>query len=251
MPYIPAQSNARKNKYWAIVPAAGIGRRLGAKTPKQYQKLHGREVLAWTLQILIELDFMEKIILVLHPDDKYFSSYLEVEFPDVVVVNGGEERQHSVVNGLKYLETFASDDDWILVHDAARPCLLSEDLNKLLSHLENDEVGGILASPIKDTLKHSDSSLPTEGSLKITSTLNRNEYWLAATPQLFRFRMLLNALTKAQEAGQIATDEAAAVEALGLPVKIVEGRSDNIKITSTEDLALAEFLLKQLGKVNA
>ena len=245
MPDSSTKNEQQLNKYWALVPAAGIGRRLGAKTPKQYVKLHDREVLAWTLQTLSALEFLEKIVLVLHPEDNYFATYLDQEFPDVLLVTGGEERQDSVANGLEFLKELADDNDWVLVHDAARPCLLAEDVTKLVSSLKQDKVGGILASQVKDTLKRSDDSL------MVVDTLKRNEYWLAATPQLFRFSLLLDALTKAQESGLIATDEAAAIEALGLPVKIIEGRSDNLKITSHEDLVLAEFLLNKLGKINA
>lgn len=218
---------------------------MGAAIPKQYIKLHGKEVLAWTLEALIGLDFLEKIVLVLHPDDTYFSDKMSADFPDVLQVQGGEERQHSVSNGLNFLKNLAADDDWILVHDAARPCVKSDDIYKLLNELDDDPVGGILASRVRDTLKHADKSR------KVKSTLNRNDYWLAATPQLFRFKLLLDALNSVKESDQIATDEAAAVEAMGLPVRLVEGHSDNIKITSSEDLALAEFLLEQAGKVDA
>ena len=213
--------------------------------PKQYIKLHGKEVLAWTLEVLTSLDFLEKIVLVLHPDDNYFSEKMSADFPDVLQVEGGEERQHSVSNGLNFLKTLASDDDWILVHDAARPCVKAEDIHKLINELEDNPVGGILASRVRDTLKQADNSL------MVKSTLDRNDYWLAATPQLFRFKLLLDALNSVKASNQIATDEAAAIEALGLPVKLVEGHRDNIKITSSEDLALAEFLLEQAGKVDA
>jgi 2-C-methyl-D-erythritol 4-phosphate cytidylyltransferase len=245
LPESSTQTEQQKPKYWALVPAAGLGRRLGAKTPKQYLKLHGKEVLSWTLQTLTALDFLEKIVLVLHPEDNYFATYMAQEFPDVLLVMGGDERQDSVANGLEFLAGLADSNDWVLVHDAARPCLLAKDVNKLISCLKEDKVGGILATQVKDTLKRSDESLT------VVKTLKRNEHWLAATPQLFRFNILLDALTRAKKSGFTATDEAAAVEAIGLPVKIVEGRSDNLKITSQEDLALAEFLLKQLGKVNA
>jgi 2-C-methyl-D-erythritol 4-phosphate cytidylyltransferase len=218
---------------------------MGAAIPKQYIKLHGKEVLAWTLEVLSGLDFLEKTVLVLHPDDKYFSEKMAADFPTVLQVEGGEERQHSVSNGLNFLKSLAADDDWVLVHDAARPCVKSDDIYKLLNELEDDPVGGILASRVKDTLKQADDSL------QVISTLDRNDYWLAATPQLFRIGLLVDALNNVKETGQIATDEAAAIEAMGLPVKLVEGHSDNIKITSSEDLALAEFLLEQAGKVDA
>jgi len=121
----------------------------------------------------------------------------------------------------------------------------AEDIHKLINELEGNPVGGILASRVRDTLKQADNSL------RVKSTLDRNDYWLAATPQLFRFKLLLDALNSVKASNQIATDEAAAIEALGLPVKLVEGHRDNIKITSSEDLALAEFLLEQAGKVDA
>lgn len=245
MPDSSIQSSQQKHRYWALIPAAGIGTRMAAAIPKQYIKLHGKEVLAWTLEVLTSLDFLEKIVLVLHPDDNYFSEKMSADFPDVLQVEGGEERQHSVSNGLNFLKTLASDDDWILVHDAARPCVKAEDIHKLINELEDNPVGGILASRVRDTLKQADNSL------RVKSTLDRNNYWLAATPQLFRFKLLLDALNSVKASNQIATDEAAAIEALGLPVKLVEGHRDNIKITSSEDLALAEFLLEQAGKVDA
>lgn len=230
-------------KCWALVPAAGIGKRVGSARPKQYLKLHNREVLAWTLQTLTDLAYLEKIILVLHPEDTYFATSLASQFPDVIIVEGGDERLHSVANGLETLAQLATDNDWVMVHDAVRPCVLASDINKLFDSLQDDEVGGVLASPVKDTLKRSDSAM------QVTATMDRSQYWLAATPQLFRFSVLHKALSTALQNGFMATDEAAAVEALGLAVKLIEGRSDNIKITSPEDLKLAEFLLMQLGKV--
>jgi 2-C-methyl-D-erythritol 4-phosphate cytidylyltransferase len=155
LPDSSTQTDQQINKYWALVPAAGIGRRLGATTPKQYLKLHDREVLAWTLQTLTALDFLEKIVLLLHPEDDYFATYLAQEFPDVLLATGGKERQDSVANGLEFLKDLAVDNDWVLVHDAARPCLLAEDVIKLVSSLKEDKVGGILATQVKDTLKMS------------------------------------------------------------------------------------------------
>lgn len=244
MPDSLIKENQHKDKYWALVPAAGMGKRMGSKTPKQYLKLHDKEVLAWTLQTLSQLDYLEKIVLVLNADDNYFSDHLAQDFPEVSVVGGGEERQDSVANGLNYIKTLAKDDDWVFIHDAARPCLTRSDIDKLRNALLNNETGGILASCIKDTLKQADVEL------NVSSTLNRDEHWLAATPQMFRLGIMLDAYSKAAESKQRVTDEASAVEALGVPVKIVEGRSDNIKITSNEDLVYAEFLLKKLGMIN-
>jgi 2-C-methyl-D-erythritol 4-phosphate cytidylyltransferase len=235
---------SQKNKIWALVPAAGIGTRMGAGIPKQYIKLHGKAVLAWTLEVLLGLEFLEKIVLILHPEDTYFSEKMAADFPAVLQVKGGEERQHSVSNGLEFLKTLAADDDWVLVHDAARPCVKADDIYKLVQELQDDAVGGILASRVKDTLKHADDSQ------QVLSTVDRNDYWLAATPQLFRFKLLMDALNNVKKSKKIATDEAVAIEAMGQPVKLIEGHRDNIKITSSEDLALAEFLLEQTGRAD-
>ena len=229
----------QNQKYWGLIPAAGIGKRFGSVTPKQYLKVHDREVLAWTLQALTRLEFLEKIVLVLHPDDKYFSEHLTSQFPDLIIADGGEERLHSVQNGLQAIAGLADRNDWVLVHDAVRPCVTARDIHKLVTGLQNEAVGGVLASAVKDTLKRSDSDM------NIAATLDRTQHWLAATPQMFRCGILQKALTAAQQSGYIATDEAAAVEALGLRVRLIEGRSDNIKITTAEDLQLAGFLLQQ------
>ncbi len=223
--------------YWAVVPAAGIGKRMNSAVPKQYLKLNGREVLAWTLQSLQALDRLQGIVLVLHPHDEYYKQNLAAHFPQVRAVRGGDERIHSVLAGLEALDEQVDGRDWVLVHDAVRPCLRISDLQKLLKGLVDSETGGILASPVKDTLKKAN----TQG--QITQTLNRDEYWLAATPQMFRYQLLRTALQQALEAGVLVTDEAAAMERLGYPVSVVSGRADNIKITSAEDLSLAEFIL--------
>ncbi len=232
------------------MPAAGLGQRMKSDVPKQYQKLHGKEVLAWTLQTLCSLNYLQEIVLVLHPNDSYYNANLAASFPNVKVVVGGEERQHSVINGLAYLKNKAEAEDWVFVHDAARPCITQDDINWLKTELQNDEIGGILASKVKDTLKQ---AISVEKSIQhefhqVAVTLPREDHWLAATPQLFRFTILWDALTAQQTSGGIVTDESAAIEALDKPVKIIEGRSDNIKITSPEDIMLAEFILKQQGK---
>lgn len=226
-----------QQSYWAVVPAAGIGRRMNSAVPKQYLKLNGREVLAWTLQQLQALDSLKGIVVVLHPQDEYYQKNLADSFPQIRVVRGGDERIHSVLAGLEALNGQIDDRDWVLVHDAVRPCLRLADLQNLLMELINNETGGILATPVKDTLKKADS----QG--QITQTMNRNEYWLAATPQMFRYQLLRTALQQALEAGVLVTDEAAAMERLGYPVSVISGRADNIKITSEEDLSLAEFIL--------
>ncbi len=239
MTELTSASNLKPSKYWAIVPAAGVGKRMGAALPKQYLKLNGKEILVWTLSLLSELDFLEKIVLVVNPEDDYFSENLASDFPNVLLVDGGAERLNSVAKGLDALSKLASDKDWVLVHDAVRPCVRKMDINNLLEKLSSNQVGGILASPVKDTLKRSDSAM------HVTETLDRTQHWLAATPQMFRYGLLQKAIDAAIVSSYQATDEAAAIEALGLPVQLVEGHSDNIKVTSKEDLALLEFILQQ------
>lgn len=234
-----------KQAFWAVVPAAGIGRRMNSAIPKQYLRLNGLEVLAWTLQRLQSLSCLQGIILVLHPQDEYYKTYLAERFPAVRCVPGGNERVHSVLAGLQALSEHLADNDWVLVHDAVRPCVALSDLSKLTRELADDAVGGILASPVKDTLKMTDQ----EGFIK--QTLNRENCWLAATPQMFRFQLLQQALMQALEDGAIVTDEASALERLNYPVRVLSGRSDNIKITSEEDLSLAEFILTRQGADSA
>jgi len=233
------QTTSSNSDYWAVVPAAGIGRRMNSSIPKQYLKIKGREVLAWTLESLQSFDKLRGIILVLHPEDRYFQEHLASSFPDIVCVEGGAERLHSVAAGLSAVQERGADHDWVLVHDAVRPCLHPDDLHRLVDALEGESAGGILALPVSDTLKQADSLQ------QVSATLPRENYWLAATPQMFRLGPLLKATNQALEVGHLATDEAATMEQMAYPVKLVAGRRDNIKITSAEDLALAEFILQQ------
>ncbi|MEJ2180468.1 MAG: 2-C-methyl-D-erythritol 4-phosphate cytidylyltransferase, partial [Gammaproteobacteria bacterium] len=159
----------------------------------------------------------------------------------IIKTLGGEERCHSVKNALYEVSRHGNEQDWVLVHDAARPCLRHEDLNKLIAQLSDHMVGGLLAYPVKDTMKRSDDKQ------RIIETVDRNGLWHALTPQMFRLHLLRDALNKAIDDGFLVTDEASAVEHAGYKPKLVEGGSDNIKITNPEDLSLAEFYLSRLG----
>jgi 2-C-methyl-D-erythritol 4-phosphate cytidylyltransferase len=224
-------------RYWAVVPAAGIGKRMEAHTPKQYLVLAGVSVIVHTLETLLSHPRISGVVVVINPNDEWWDTlHLESDKP-LITTTGGEERCHSVRNGLLALTDWAQPDDWVLVHDAARPCLHRTDLDKLLDTLAADPVGGLLAMPVRDTMKRSDAHE------RIAATVERQNLWHALTPQMFRLNRLLAALQQAEERNLQVTDEASAIEAMGLQPRLVEGRADNIKITRPEDMALAEFYL--------
>ena len=223
-------------KLWAVVPAAGVGKRMQADRPKQYLPLAGKTVLEQTLTRLLEADVFSAVVVAISKEDPYWPE-LEISMHErVITATGGKERADSVLSALKSLRENASDNDWVLVHDAARPCLTSSDIHLLIDKLKDDDVGGILALSSHDTLKNVDG-------LNIIETIDRSAIWRALTPQMFRYGMLKQALEEA-EGNPAVTDEASALEMQGLQPKIVEGRPDNIKITRPEDLALAQFYME-------
>lgn len=231
-----------KAKYWVVVPAAGIGSRMGASIPKQYLPLSHKTLLEHTLSRLLSLELTQKLVLVLHPQDTYWQSLPMSKNPNIKVVLGGDERSDSVLNALCSLTEYAADDDWVLVHDAARPCVSLKSIRNLCQQIENHTVGGILGVPVSDTLKKVNSNQ------EIMSTLDRRQLWQAQTPQIFRYGLLRHCLEQAVKEEKIITDEASAVEAYGYVPLIVAGRSDNVKITHPEDLLLAEWILQQQEK---
>ena len=226
-------------RYWAVVPAAGVGRRMGGDVPKQYLMLNQKPVIAHTLERLLNYPRISGVVVAISAEDEYWSGAGFENDSRVHRAPGGDERCHSVLNGLKVLAAMASPSDWLLVHDAARPCLRIEDLDRLITELETDPVGGILAVPVHDTVKQSDA----QG--RVQKTVPRESLWRAYTPQMFRFSMLKQALEHALEQGVVVTDEASAIEDWGELPRLVEGHSDNIKITRPEDLGLAGFFLQQ------
>jgi len=238
-----------RSLFFLVIPAAGSGKRMGSSLPKQYLELEGKSLLQHTLERLgLMLDF-EKIVLAVDAGDEYLQAVL-ADLPPrlakkVVVVDGGAERMNSVLNALILLEGLASTSDWVLVHDAVRPCVRAEDVNSLVESLQNEPAGGLLGLPVRDTVK-----LAAANGHYVDSTLDRSRIWLALTPQMFRFGILRQALEQAQQSGLGATDEAAAVEKLGLPVRLVQGHSDNIKITFPGDMLLAATLLGNLASEN-
>jgi 2-C-methyl-D-erythritol 4-phosphate cytidylyltransferase len=223
-------------RLWLVVPAAGRGRRMGADRPKQYLTLAGRPVLAHTLARLHQAFPQAQLCLCLDPDDDRFDPAW-VPFAQWRRSPGGAERADSVRQALAALADEAGDDDLVLVHDVARPCVTVADLMTLLSALREDPVGALLATPVADTIKRDD------GQARIASTEPRDGLWQAQTPQGFRYGLLRRALEQAVAGDVGVTDEASAVEALGLSPRLVPGRRDNLKITHPEDLALAAHVL--------
>lgn len=223
-------------RYYAIVPAAGSGSRFGAEQPKQYLELLGRPLIYHTLAALTACPEIERVWVVLSPDDSCWNRY---DWSDLgakleTLRCGGATRADSVHNGLRAAAMVAADDDWVLVHDAARPCLSAAMLAALFGELADDPVGGILAVPVADTLKRAD------GEQRVAATEPRDGLWQAQTPQMFRYGRLLAALEKSRA----VTDEAGAVEALGLKPKLVRGDATNLKVTYPADLALAAMILR-------
>jgi 2-C-methyl-D-erythritol 4-phosphate cytidylyltransferase len=224
-------------KFWAIVPAAGVGKRMQADRPKQYLELAGKTVIEHTLSRLLQSDVFAAIAVAVSEEDPYWPDLAVSQHKNIITAPGGKERADSVLSGLKAIREQASDDDWVLVHDAARPCITAADIHHLIDSLVNDNVGGILALASPDTLKQ------VQGH-SITGTMDRSHIWRALTPQMFRYGMLKTALEQTQGNPAI-TDDASALELQGMQPKIVEGRPDNIKITRPEDLALAQFYMEQ------
>nr|VFK80131.1 MAG: 2-C-methyl-D-erythritol 4-phosphate cytidylyltransferase [Candidatus Kentron sp. SD] len=226
--------------YWAIVPAAGIGRRMGTTIPKQYLPLHGRPVLEHTLTRIA--GHARAVVVALAPHDPWWPTLtLDTNTP-ILSVPGGDERCHSVRNALEKLwktpEIGAREDDWVLVHDGARPCVRGADIARLITELSDHPVGGLLGTRVRDTIKRAG---PAGDIIK---TVNREGLWHALTPQIFRIGQLSRALTNCIERGILVTDEAQAMEANHLAPRMVEGHGDNIKITKPHDLALAELYLR-------
>ena len=225
-------------RYFAIVPAAGVGSRMGAECPKQYLPLHGKSVLEHSLKKLLTLPCLERLLVPLAATDEYWRDLPIFADERVTPVNGGRERCDSVLNGLIALTDVADDQDWVLVHDVARPCVRQSDIARLIDSLQHDAVGGILAVPVSDTIKR-----VTTATL-IDATVDRSQLWQAQTPQLFRYGLLRDALGSALQSGAVITDEASALEWAGRQPRVVEGSRDNLKITRPEDLALAEYFLQ-------
>lgn len=223
---------------WAIVPAAGKGTRMGAALPKQYLPLAGKTVIEHTLERLLSLKQLQQIVVALNPTDQCWQDLPVANAQRIAAINGGSERSESVLNGLYDLDGQADKLDWVLVHDAARPCILPDSVAELINSVGDHLIGGILGVPVSDTLKQVNSHYGIEG------TVDRRLVWHAQTPQLFRYGVLRDALESARRENRAITDEASALEAMGYCPRMVEGRSDNIKVTRPDDLWMAEMIMK-------
>ena len=228
------------DRYFAVIPAAGSGRRFGAPLPKQYLPLNGVPLIRHTLQALLADARIDLVIVVLSPEDQdWHADCLPSTGADRVVVLrvGGSTRAESVLNGINWMreQSRVDSNDWVLVHDAARPCLSASQLEALINTLADDPVGGLLATPVADTVKRADA----DGCVE--ATVDRRLLWQAQTPQMFRLGLLQNALSAVDLS--VATDESAAIEALGHAPKLVPGSLSNLKVTYPADLPLAAAII--------
>jgi 2-C-methyl-D-erythritol 4-phosphate cytidylyltransferase len=232
-------------KAYALLPAAGSGSRMGVMLPKQYVEIAGRPLLYHALLAMARHRRIEHTFVVLAPGDKRYPAggWHELGAKVTPLYCGGETRAASVFNGLLAARDAIAGGDWVLVHDAARPCLGREELDRLFGELDADETGGLLAVPVADTLKRANRDA------RVAATEPRDNLWLAQTPQMFRYRLLIEALRAADPA--VVTDEARAVEGLGLKPRLVMGDTRNIKVTYPEDLALAELILQSRQSTDA
>ncbi|SLM64329.1 MULTISPECIES: 2-C-methyl-D-erythritol 4-phosphate cytidylyltransferase [Dickeya] len=221
----------------AILPAAGSGSRMQSDRPKQYLSIGNKTILEHTAAGLLRHPRIQRLVIAISADDPYFSTLPLANDPRIDVVTGGAQRADSVLAGLRHIK----QESWVLVHDAARPCLHPDDLSRLLALTGESDVGGILATPVRDTMKRG-----REG--RIDHTVEREALWHALTPQLFPLSLLRASLERALREGAIITDEASALEYAGYQPRLVPGRADNIKVTRPEDLALAEFYLTRLSE---
>lgn len=239
MPNVQSLNIPSAVAYWVVVPAAGVGARMGSDIPKQYLQLAGKAILEHTLERLLTIPSIAGIVVALAKDDALWPKLAVSQHPLIHRIDGAAERAGSVLNGLTYLQDKLQPQDWVLVHDAARPCVSLASIALLCNSLQQDAVGGILAVPVSDTLKQ-----VTAGN-SIAHTVDRRCLWRAQTPQLFRHKLLRDCLLQAAARGETITDEASALEVCGYSPKVIEGREDNIKITRPDDLLLAAFILQQ------
>ncbi len=223
----------------ALIPGAGQSLRFGGTIIKQYANLLGMPVMAHSIAAVRQHPSITRVTVAISADDGLFAELVRPEMPEIHTLTGGDSRAHTVLNGLQYIAANDPQADWVLVHDAARPCLGADALARLVTHAETTGFGAILAMPVSDTLKQADD----EG--RVSSTVDRQNLWSAQTPQLFPLQELLTALGVALQFGPPPTDEAQAMERSGFPVGLVQGSSDNIKITRPEDLAIAEAIMQR------
>ncbi len=225
------------NNIWAIIPAAGIGSRMGSDIPKQYLEIGSKTILEHSASNFLKHPQIHKVIIVLHPDDDRWHKLAIAKDPKIVTVTGGEERADSVLAGLEYIQQNGGADDWVMVHDAARPCLYTLHIDNLLHARKTSPDGVILAVPSYDTVKFVDKTQT------IDRTIKREAIWLAQTPQFFPCKNLQSCIKHALADSFEVTDESSAMESKGYRPALVTGSRRNIKVTEQEDLLLASVIL--------
>lgn len=225
-------------RYWAVIPAAGSGSRLSSDRPKQYLTICGQTILEHTLSRFCRHSRISRVVAVIAPDDPFWPQLVIARHNKIRRADGGAERMHSVLNGLRLLEAEAGSEDWVLVHDAARPCIRTTDISLLIEQLRDSPAGGLLGWPVRDTMKRVN---PDDA---VTETIDRTGLWHALTPQMFRLQALRQAIEQALENGLVVTDEAQAMELAGHQPRFIKGAPDNIKVTLDTDLAMAKLFLQ-------
>jgi len=236
--------NSQQTNYWAVIPAAGVGKRMQSATPKQYISINGKSILFHTVSLFLQHPKITGVVIAISEGDEYWPEVEQqlIQYPvkkTLLVAPGGKERSDSVFSALNHIQHELTNNDWVLVHDAARPCLRLDDIDKLIDHLTGQEIGGLLGLPMADTVKFCNAEQ------SVQKTIDRSQLWRALTPQMFRYGMLYVALKHAQENNLSITDESSALELLGYQPLMIEGHNENIKITHPDDLALAEKFLNK------
>ena len=228
------------SNFYVVIPAAGIGKRMQSQMPKQYLPLdNGRTILDQVIKTFIEIDKIKGIVIAINPDDKMFQESSYYNHPNIIsIVTGGSERINSVSNAIDQLKKHANDDDWIMVHDAVRPCIRKLDITNTIKDIEKNHHGGLLAIPIIDTVKRSYKGFTN-------NTIDRDSLWRAATPQIYQLKELQNALQRADKDNAIFTDESSMIENYGGNSKIFTCSESNIKVTTPDDIHLANYFLNK------
>lgn len=227
----------QSTQYFCIIAAAGVGQRMGGNLPKQYLSIAKRTLLEWSLEPFLHSTSISKIVIVLSKDDRWFSELLVARHPKITTAIGGSTRYESVLSGLNALSPIATENDWVIVHDAARPNLSNSDLKKLMDTVGNHPVGGLLGIPSSDSLKEiNDNNI-------IEKNVPREKIWRAFAPQMFRFGLLLSSHQKCLEDKYSITDESSAISYLGYQSLMVLGRSDNFKVSTPEDYEIMKKVL--------
>ena len=231
------------DRHFLIIPASGVGTRMNTQLPKQYLKLkNGLSVLDQTLKTLLNIKYIKGCVVAIAENDTEFKKSLFTGNSKLLATAiGGKQRFHSVLSALNSLRPFTKDNDWVLVHDAARPCVKASEVVHLIETLKHHSVGGLLATQVVDTIKKSDGRI-------VEKTLDRSVLWQAQTPQMYRFGVLFEALKNAIQNNLSVTDEASSIEYLGLQSVLVPASKSNLKITTAEDLTLANFYLEVLNE---